>query len=262
LTKVKNEDLTPKIFETTAKEMYSLMSTFSESRWAKSKFSQAYRDEASAYLPLRREFFEITKSIYRHFLPQHAGNRILDLGCGDGLFVEELLKIDSYIEVVLIDGSDDMLNAARERLSLHPGIQFIRAGFQELLKSDPLPNNFDFVFSSLAIHHLTIEEKERLYSFIYDHLNSGGHFVHYDVVLSPTEGLEKWYLSLWSEWIEQKAHKTIRERVLPIPQQYKNNKDNTPDTLKSQMEALERIGFQNVDCYLKYGIFSLFGGKK
>lgn len=238
------------------------MSKFDESRWAEGNFSQAYRDESEVYLPLRREFFEVTKSVYKHFLPQHAGNKILDLGCGDGLFIQELLMIDSQIDVVLIDGSVDMLNTARERLALHPEIQFIRASFEELLQNDPLPNNFDFVFSSLAIHHITLQEKEDLYSFIYDHLNSGGHFVHYDVVLSPTKELEKWYLSLWSEWIEQKAGKTIRERVLPIPQQYKNNKDNTPDTLKSQMEALEKIGFQNVDCYFKCGIFSLFGGKK
>ena len=49
---------------------------------------------------------------------------------------------------------------------------------------------------------------------------------------------------------------------MEIPQLYKDNLDNTPDTLKSQIEALEKIGFQNVDCYFKYGIFSLFGGNK
>lgn len=38
--------------------------------------------------------------------------------------------------------------------------------------------------------------------------------------------------------------------------------DNLPDTLDAQLESLEKVGFKDVDCYFKYGIFSVFGGFK
>ena len=68
------------------------MAKFEKSRWADSQFSQDYRDDANIYLPLRSQFIETTKLFYKHFLSHNAGNKILDLGCGDGLFIHELLK--------------------------------------------------------------------------------------------------------------------------------------------------------------------------
>jgi tRNA (cmo5U34)-methyltransferase len=50
--------------------------------------------------------------------------------------------------------------------------------------------------------------------------------------------------------------------LLGIPDKYKANPDNIPDTLESQLEVLKDIGFEDVDCYCKYGIFSMFGGSK
>ena len=85
------------------------MSKFEKSRWADSEFSQNYRDEANVYLPLRRQFIEITKSLYAHFIDANIEASVLDLGCGDGLFIEELLKSSSPARVTLIDGSAEML---------------------------------------------------------------------------------------------------------------------------------------------------------
>lgn len=238
------------------------MSKFDKSRWAESDFSQGYRDEADAYLPYRRTFIEMTTLFYEHFLSQNTGNKVLDLGCGDGFFIEELLKADTQINAVLIDGSQEIMTAAKERLTNHENIQLIQATFQELLTDKPIPEDFDFIFSSLAVHHLTLNEKIQLYNFIHDHLKPGGCFINFDVVLAPTDDLESWYASIWSKWIECQVDLKNRKKLMEIPQLYKDNLDNTPDTLKSQIEALEKIGFQNVDCYFKYGIFSLFGGNK
>jgi len=238
------------------------MAKFEKSRWADSQFSKNYRDDADIYLPFRHQFVEITILFYKHFLSHKAGNKILDLGCGDGLFIQELLKSYSPEEVVLVDGSQEMLNAAKGRLKDHPNIRYLQGSFQELLAKDPLPKDFDFIYSSLAIHHLSFEEKKDLYAYVFNHLSSGGYFVHYDVVLPPSDGLEKWYLSLWKQWIKEHLAYEDRKELLSITEQYKGNPDNTPDTLESQMEAMKKIGFKNVDCFFKYGIFALFGGDK
>jgi len=166
------------------------MSKFEESRWTDSKFSQNYRDEANVYLPFRREFIETTKSLYAYFIDANSETRVLDLGCGDGLFVEELLKTFSPTSITLIDGSNEMLEAAKERLEGKTNLNFIQASFQNLFAGELLNQPFDFVYSSLAIHHLPFEEKKQLYAYIYEILSPGGCFVHYDVVMPPQEKLK------------------------------------------------------------------------
>lgn len=238
------------------------MSKFDESRWADGQWSQSYRDNADIYLPFRSQCIEITKSFYRHFVSQKAEVRVLDLGCGDGLFIQELLKSFSPAKVMLIDGSVDMLEAAKERLGNQENLGFAVASFQDLLMNDPLDESYDFVYSSFAIHHLHFTEKKRLYAYIHKHLSPAGCFAHNDVVCPSFDDLENWYLTLWRQWIEEHPAKESREDFLSVPQKYKDSPDEFPDTLESQLEALRDVGFHNVDCYFKYGIFCLFGGSK
>jgi len=238
------------------------MAKFEKSRWADREFSREYRDKANIYLPFRSQFIEVALSLYGHVIAADCPARILDLGCGDGLFIGELLQSFSPAHVTLVDGSAEMLAAAQQRLANKTNLTFVQASFQDLLAGEPLQENFHFVFSSLAIHHLPFSEKRQLYAYIHKLLRPGGCFVHYDVVVPPSTKIEKWYLSLWQQWIEKHPDKERREELLGIPHQYKGNPDNIPDTLEAQLEVLENIGFRDVDCYFKYGIFSLFGGCK
>jgi len=238
------------------------MSKFDDSLWADTQFSRSFREDADIFLPFRRQFIEVAKSIYEHFIPPDTEAGILDLGCGDGLFIQELLKSFSPGNITLVDGSSEMLAAARKRLKNAPDIDFLQIDFQKLLSKQPLTKRFDFVYSSLAIHHLPYSEKRRLYTYIYSLLKTGGCFVHYDVVLFSSEKNESWYMSHWRDWIANYPDPARSKRLLGIPDDYKQNQDNLPDTLESQLQALKEIGFKDVDCYFKHGIFSLFGGFK
>ncbi len=238
------------------------MSDFDNSRWSDSRFAQEYRDQADGYVPERRGLAEIAQSLYRNLVKGSQPCRILDLGCGDGLMVQELLKVDDSIDATLVDGSQEMLKAAGNRLGRFKKKHLVQASFQDLLARDPLQNTFNFVMSSLAIHHLAMAQKEALFEYVYRHLDPGGFFLNTDVVLSPTDDLEKWYLMLWQEWIDTHAANSQKASLLSVPQKYKDNPDNVPDPLLPQLEALERIGYKNVDCYYKYGIFAMFGGSK
>ena len=236
------------------------MSKFEESRWADAGFSKGYRDEAAFYLPFRQQFIDLAKSCYGYFIsPSREAAKVLDLGCGDGLFIQELLKSFSPAKVVLVDGSAEMLQAAKNRLGEQENLHFSQASFQELITAGSQNEAFDFIYSSLAIHHLPAEEKKKLYAYIYNSLAPGGQFVHYDVVMPPAPELEQWYLSLWKQWIENHPDPASSAKLL-ISQQYKENADNMPDPLALQLKIMRNLGFNNVDCYFKYGIFSLFGG--
>jgi len=240
------------------------MTEFNKSQWAKAEFTQEYRDSADVYIVERRRLFEIMKSFYGHFIGNRPNTNVLDLGCGDGIVIQELLKIDNSIAATLIDGSEDMLNKAKDRLKDFRNIHFIQASFQEILNKNIVLQRYDFIVSSLAIHHLTIEEKTALFRTIYSHLNVGGYFLNIDVILAPSDALEQWYLLLWKQWIEEKKSFLGIEgsHYDDIIGRYKDNTDNKPDILAVQLNALQAIGFKDVDCFYKYGIFTMYGGRK
>jgi tRNA (cmo5U34)-methyltransferase len=240
------------------------MTEFNKSQWAKPEFIQQYIDSADIYIVERRRLLEILKSFYRYFIINKPHRTVLDLGCGDGILIFELLKIDNSIEATLIDGSEDMLKRAKDGLRDYGNYQFIRASFQELLNKNTPLQSYDFIVSSLAIHHLTMEEKTALFKIIYSHLNVDGYFVNIDVVLAPSDTLEQWYFLLWEQWIdERKSFLGIEDsHYEEIISAYKDNTENKPDILTSQLNALQSIGFKDVDCFYKYGIVTIYGGKK
>jgi len=240
------------------------MSEFEKSEWRKKESAQEFIENADYYILERKRLFEIMKSLYKHFLANKIENKspkFLELGCGDGRITQELLNVDKNLEGTLIDGSKEMIENAKNRLKSYPNLNYIQITFQELIKSDL--NKFDFIVSSLAIHHLSFDQKKTLFEYIYDNLNDNGFFLNIDVVKAPSLDLEEWYLLLWKEWITEKdSENDGNESFIHIPEKYKNNPDNHPDTLKKQLNSLESIGFKNVDCYYKYGIFSVYGGQK
>ena len=240
------------------------MSEFNKSNWAKPEFSRGYRDNADIFIVDRRRMLSILQSFYLHFVSDGTVKKVLDLGCGDGIVTSVLADADRSISATLVDGSRDMLKKARQRLSGLHGTRYIHSSFQEMLAGDTVRGKFDFIVSSLAIHHLSMNEKKALFKKIYRLLKPGGCFVNIDVVLAPSGPLEQWYLSLWKDWIAERtwdlgmAGGTFKG----IIRQYKDAAENKPDTMKDQLDVLRTIGFRDVDCYYQYGIFTMFGGRK
>lgn len=240
------------------------MAEFNKSQWAKAEITQEYRDGADIFIVERGRLLEILKSFYRHFIGNKSENNVLDLGCGDGIVMHELLKTDNSIVATLIDGSEDMVNKAKERLKDFKNIKFVQASFQDIRNRSTVLQNYDFIVSSLAIHHLTMDEKTSLFRTIYSHLKIDGYFLNIDVILASSNTLEQWYLALWKQWIdERKSFFGIEgNRYDDIIRRYKDNTDNKPDTLDTQLDILKTIGFKDVDCFYKYGIFTMYGGRK
>jgi tRNA (cmo5U34)-methyltransferase len=242
-----------------------VMSEFSESAWAREDFSKNYLERADVYIVERRRMFALAVSFYRQFLYDRKGVRLLDLGSGDGVLAHEILKTGPNVSATLVDGSQDMLYKAAERMGGYGGVRYVKASFQELLDGAALLGEFDFCVSSLAIHHLSMQEKSALFKFILENLSMGGAFINIDVVLAPSEELEGWYFALWREWMRHmQARLDIRDEAAEdIITKYKDPASmNRPDTLEGQLAALKDAGFRDVDCYYKNGIFAVFGGRK
>ena len=241
------------------------MTDFNQSEWKDSEHVKEFVENADYYILERKRQFKILGSFYNHYLKKKGDSkslRVLDLGSGSGRITNEILKMDNNAEVFLVDGSSEMLETAESHLK-YGKIHLINKTFQDLINSDNFESDFDFIISSLAIHHLSTQEKESIFKYIYNHLIEGGFFLNMEVILPISTSLEEWYLILWQEWIQENEIKLGLEKSFKhLPLQYKNNPDNHPDSLESQLDALKRIGFKNVDCHYKYGIFSIYGGEK
>ncbi len=240
------------------------MTDFNKTNWANAEFAKQYRDNADIYIIERRRLFELMRSFYVHFLSGKEKSRILDLGCGDGIVTHEILSVDPSVSSTLIDGSEEMLDKARERLNEHDDMHYRKMSFQELIKDSSFAQTFDFIVSSFAIHHLSIHEKKDLFKFIHDHLLDGGCFINIDSALPPNEVLDTWYMKIWQEWMDAELSRlSIKGNHFDdVIKRYKDNNDNKPDTIEDQLDALKEIGFKDVDCYYKYGIFVMYGGRK
>lgn len=95
--------------------------------------------------------------------PKH-GERILDLGCGDGALTERIVKAGAT--VVGIDTSEDLLTAAKTR-----GLD-VRTMDGHALTFD---REFDAVFSNAALHWMT--QPEKVIEGVRRALKPGGRFV-------------------------------------------------------------------------------------
>src|SRR5579862_4266048 len=96
-------------------------------------------------------------------LAAKPGERILDLGCGDGALTE---KIAAVASVVAVDASADQIKAARARgLDAHV-MDGTKLAFE---------NEFDAVFSNAALHWM--RDPDAVIAGVWRALKPGGRFV-------------------------------------------------------------------------------------
>jgi ubiquinone/menaquinone biosynthesis C-methylase UbiE len=105
--------------------------------------------------------------------------RVLEIGCGTGSFSILIKRLHPDVEVVGLDPDlKALVRARRKSTRAAVSIQFDQ-GF-----SDSLPyeeGTFDYVFSSMMFHHLTLEEKEKTLREVHRVLKPGALFAMLDL---------------------------------------------------------------------------------
>ena len=119
--------------------------------------------DASLYAGNGRFVALLAESLVDWLRPQ-AGERILDLGCGDGFLTRRIAE--SGASLIGVDASPEMIAAARER-----GVEAHLVSGESL----PFDREFDAVFSNAALHWMS--DQDAVLQGVYRALKPGGRFV-------------------------------------------------------------------------------------
>ena len=204
-------------------------------RWTSTDHALAYLSRADR-VPHRTE----GEGVVVELLPAGA-RRLLDLGTGDGRLLAQALERCSGASAVALDFSDTMLERAASRFEDDPGIAIKRWDLDHPLPDAEL-GRFDAVISSFAIHHLEHARKRELYAEIFSLLEPGGVFCNLEHVASPTARLHEQFLAVLGDTPETE------------------DPSNKLLDVRTQLDWLRDIGFEDVDCIWKWRELALMTG--
>jgi tRNA (cmo5U34)-methyltransferase len=198
-----------------------------------------------------------------------AVDNVADLGCGGGAVASAVLARYPQARCTLVDFSEPMLRAARERFaSSVPAAHFVVADLAAPAWASAVADRtpFDVVVSGYAIHHLPDRRKRELYAEIFGLLGPGGMFVNVEHVASRSawiEGISDTLLidSLYAFHHQQGSDKTRAQ----VADEFVHRPDKAANILapvETQCEWLRDCGFTDVDCYFKAFELAVFGGRR
>ena len=96
----------------------------------------------------------------------HVVHKVLELGCGTGLIIEELAKRKPDVPITGVDLTPEMLSIAQNRLSAYRNVQLSRQNVCHLQLDQP----HDLVFSYGGVWYFVVEEGKE--PFMVSHIPS------------------------------------------------------------------------------------------
>ncbi|MFA6941866.1 MAG: class I SAM-dependent methyltransferase [Clostridiaceae bacterium] len=156
--------------------------------------------------------------------------KLLDLGCGTGLELDEIFKNKPCINVTGIDLTPAMLDRLKQKYP-DKNMSLINASYFDY---DFGTCKYDAAISFQTMHHFSHEDKIKLYSKIFAALKAGGKYIECDYMVIKQED-EDFYYS---------ENKRIRKEQGILDGEFYHY--DTPCTIDNQIEMLYKAGFRAV----------------
>ena len=235
--------------------------------WQTDEIARHYLTGVRGAIPLAQEQIDVMLRLLS--ASGRPIKRFVDLGCGDGVFSEVLLDRFPDSSGRLLDFSEPMLVAARERLAPYGDrVRIVSADY-----SDPSrvglagqPASIDAVVSGFSIHHQPDSIKKRIYREVFELLAPGGVFVNIEHVASCSdwaEGLaDAHFIDSVCEFHRSRNPDCQRERIARDYVEREDKHANILAPVEDQCRWLEQIGFIDADCYLKVFELAVFAGRR
>ena len=177
-------------------------------------------------------------------VPTHT-RRLLDLGCGTGLELDEIFKRFPDLDVTGVDMTAAMLD---QLLAKHPDKKLTLI-CDDYFTAD-FGDGFDCAVSFETMHHFTQEKKTALYRRVCEALAPHGVYIECDYMAELQEQEDFFF----SELARMRAEQGIPEDVFV---HY-----DTPCTIQNQIAMLKAAGFTTVEQVMRIGGTCMLVAKK
>ncbi len=170
---------------------------------------------------------------------------LLELGTGTGNLAAKLLARFANIKYSGLDYSEKMLKVACSKLEKSNTHVSLKTGDLIDLHYD---KQFDCIVSCLVIHHLTYEEKKKVFKRIFSLLRKPGFFINADPVKSTIEHIANNNRQNWLDWMRENG---LTESEIMERHQSKTKLDKNSG-LEEQIKWLKEVGFSATEILWKH----------
>lgn len=177
--------------------------------------------------------------------------RVLDLGCGPGLFAARLLAEYPRVDLTAFDLTKEMLQSCRSRLAGCEGVTYRLGDF----RVDALGNDYDLIVASLSLHHLELKERADFFRRAYSSLKEGGAFIAAEVIVDESPTVRQEQYQLWREFMAGHGEDGMEWYR-------RHRRKDHPETISSLLMKLSGAGFQAAGCFWRYLNFAIIRARK
>jgi tRNA (cmo5U34)-methyltransferase len=215
---------------------------------------QSYDDQSGGYDSFIRHLvpdYDIFNNLTAELLSfNNDDSRVLDIGCGTGETMLSIKNVFPNVQGMCIDISEAMVDAAREKLKKHYGIEFVCSDIADLACKE----KFDAVVSVLVLHNIqTTDERVSVYRKIFDLLAKGGIYISVDVIKSDTPDVQAHYIRKWRQFmLTHISEEEVDGKWLSL-----HASKDKPVTPHAMEEMLHQVGFEGFEIIHKNMNFML-----
>jgi tRNA (cmo5U34)-methyltransferase len=190
---------------------------------------------------------------------EQDGFTFLDLGAGAGSMSQAILRRFPGSNGILADFSAQMMGAGELEMRPYAGrYRYVEFDMSGADWPATIPPAVDAVVTSLCVHHLPDDRKQRLFAEILGRLEPGGWYFNYDPVRTDDPIVGATWERVTDQLDPQAAHK--RQHRTPEEQARYENHARYLIPLGQQLGYLRSAGFRGVDIYYKRLDYVIYGG--
>jgi tRNA (cmo5U34)-methyltransferase len=230
--------------------------------------STHFLDMADVYVPRRGEQIATIVGL----IPAQSDEAfaIVELASGGGALARAVLEAYPRSSYTALDGSSVMRAHLQQALAAYRDRLSVQAfALEETGWLASLPSPLRCAVSSLAVHHLTGEQKRLLFHELAQRIEPGGALLLADIVEPATPHVEQEFARQWDDATRAQSL-TLHGNLSAYAAFQADNwnyftpagKDeiDKPSRLLDQLVWLREAGFQHVDCFWLAAGHAIYGG--